>query len=151
MKKYIYVEDDFLDKYDIYDLENENQKRIFRTKYGRIIKFENNKIVVERCEWIGEGNASDLKRYTISYKYIEFDNFEDLIEVGDLIVIEEQDMTISKTVHWVWKINQNFHTSLGRLTKGFTETEINKIEIYKHIGKDFIRVCHKVDGKWVID
>lgn len=77
---------------------------------------------------------------------------EDLIDVGDLIIITETGLVNSKSVHYVWKkTNDCFRTSLGMLAKGFSNMEPNKIEILKPLNNNYFRLCRKEKNKWYID
>lgn len=91
--------------------------------------------------WLGEC-------YCSPEDYIEFDNFENLIEVGDLVVVEDDYTNI--------KIKTNFQivTNIkNRIIETRDYFSVNKIvfEIWKRVANTFIRVAHKIDNEWVID
>lgn len=80
-------------------------------------------------------------------KVIEFDRFEDLIEVGDLITYMcLNGLSFYEETRLVARVKE---THIWCTAMELREGAI--IEIYKHIGKDFIRVCHRENGSWVID
>ena len=72
----------------------------------------------------------------------EFDNFEDLIEAGDLIFYRSEGKNyIESTV-----FNDDWFQCF---IKNLLGVEI--LEIWKRIDNTFVRVCRKEEGQWVID
>lgn len=130
MSKYIYCNG------KIYDRDNYAKLKIYlgeeidgidlKNKYRLVelpYEYENIKTVLEHMN-----------------SYIEFDNFEEIIEAGDLIGyrhIHSGKYSVSIYENTIFELSEFLH--------------FEKIEIWKRIDNTFVRVCHKKDGKWVID
>lgn len=76
----------------------------------------------------------------------EFDNFEDLIEVGDLIKFYVENEKYERVEYYgtIDEFGLICRYSLGFNSKRF-------LEIWKRIDNTFVRICHKENGNWVID
>lgn len=77
-----------------------------------------------------------------------FDNLEDLIEVGDLLLIEDSYTNIKNktTFELVTNIKE-----CDIETRNYYNVKDMIIEIWKRVANTFVRVAHKIDNEWVID
>lgn len=134
MSKYIYC------NRKIYDRRNYAKLKIYLGEEIDGIDLKNKYRLVE-LPYEHENTKTVLEHMN---SYIEFDNFEDLIEVGDLVVVEDGYTNI--------KIKTNFQivTNIkNRIIETRDYFRVNKIvfEIWKRVNNTFIRVAHKIDNE----
>lgn len=131
---------------------------------GKIYNNENSNLCVKSYELISDFD-NDNKYRLVEYhyhnpccksilehmnSYIEFDNFEDLIEVGDIIEFAvDFDYYVKSEVLDFQIIGEDDRKVINVFLDKVNYQSVKSI--WKPVNNTFIRVCYKENGSWVID